>query len=103
MKILILAMSLFSSVSALAQHVTVFPRIINFGNAVQVQIYNSTEDDIHCSGSVTMHTQSNRIETNFFSDYIRSHQTAFSPMYYLMDHSDRISYANENINCYKAN
>ncbi len=103
MKILILAIGLLASLSGMAQSVAVNPQLMNFGYAVQVQVYNSTKDNIDCSGTITLHTQANRIETNYFHEYVRSGEMSYSQMFYLMDNSDRINFANHFINCYKAN
>ena len=69
MKTFILIMAFAASFGASAQ-VYVNPQIINLGLKVQVQILNTTETDINCSGSVYMHPLLGRMETGYYFDQI---------------------------------
>ncbi|MBA2403662.1 MAG: hypothetical protein H0V66_02740 [Bdellovibrionales bacterium] len=101
MKTFLLALTLATSLSAAAQ-VSVYPTIFNFGNSAQVQIHNTTEDDISCSGTVYMHTQLGRMETGYYFD--RVYKGSFSMRsFYIMDMNDRISYSSHSIFCHKVN
>lgn len=99
MKILFLALT--SSFAALAQ-VNVNPNVINFGNMVQVQIHNSTDHNVSCSGSVYMHTQLGATETGYYFDQIR--KGSFSMRTFQLMNSNmnnRITYASHSIFCNK--
>jgi hypothetical protein len=74
MKTFILIVAFAASFGTSAQ-VYVNPQIINLGLSVQVQIFNTTETDINCSGSVYMHTLLGRMETGYYFDqiYFTSH------------------------------
>lgn len=101
MKTILFAIALVTSFSASAQ-VYVYPNIINFGNSVQVQIHNTTQDNISCSGSVNMHTQQGRMETGYYFDQI--YKGSFSMRsFYLMNNTmnDRITFTNHSIFCHK--
>ncbi len=100
MKTFLLAMASVVSFSATAQ-VYVHPTIFNFGNSVQVQIHNTTQDDISCSGSVQMHTQQNRMETGYYFEQIRKGSFSMRT-FYLMNMNDRVNYASHSIYCRKA-
>lgn len=100
MKAFILASILLSSVAASAQAVLVYPTIFNFGNQAQVQIHNTTQDDIHCSGTVYMHTSAGRTETGFYFDSIMKGSFSMRS-FYLMNFNDRITFTNHSIFCNK--
>lgn len=102
MKLFILAASLLLSVPGFAQYVSVYPTVINFGNSVQVQVNNTTEDNLYCTGSIMMMTHLNRTENEYYSEYVSAGATSIR-MYYLWDYSDRILYTHQFINCTKAN
>jgi hypothetical protein len=102
MKTFLFAIALVSSFAASAQ-VNVYPQVINFGNSVQVQIHNTTKDNISCSGNITMHTQLGRMENAYYFDQI--YKGSFSTrMFYpmTMQMNDRITFANHSIFCRKA-
>ena len=99
MKTFILIMASVVSFSASAQ-VYVYPTIFNFGNSVQVQINNTTQDNLNCSGSVQMHTQQGKMETGYYFDQIRKGSFSMRS-FYLMNMNDRINYASHSIFCHK--
>lgn len=99
MKTFLLAMAFATSFAASAQ-VYVYPTIFNFGNSVQVQIHNTTKEDISCSGTVYMNTQLGRMETGYYFDQIRKGSMSMRTFYpMMMDARDRISYAHHSIYC----
>jgi hypothetical protein len=101
MKTFLIAIAFAASFGATAQ-VYVYPSLLNFGNSVQVQIHNNTQDNINCSGSVYMHTQSGRMESGYYFDQI--YKGSFSTRnFYLMNTTmnDRISYSSHSIYCHK--
>lgn len=100
MKAFILALSLITSFSASAQMVFVQPLILNLGNMVQVQIRNTNDFDITCSGPVMMTTTSGRMETATYVDWIP--RFGFSVRsFYLSNFNDRVMFTNHSIFCYK--
>jgi hypothetical protein len=100
MKAFILASTLLTALTVCAQSVFVHPTIINFGNQAQVQIHNTTQDDINCSGTVYMHTSTGRMETGYYFDYIMKGRLSMRS-FYLMNFNDRISFTNHSIFCNK--
>lgn len=101
MKTLLCTLALVISAPVFAQSVFVNPIIFNFGNMVQVQINNNTDSNINCSGPVQMNSQFGRMETNYFSEYIRKNSFALRS-FYLMSPNDRVTFSNHFINCSKA-
>lgn len=101
MKTLIATLVLAASFSASAQMVNVYPRIFNFGNQAQVQVYNTSEFDINCNGFVYLNTQRGRMESHYYSDRIyKGHSSMRS--FYLMNFQDRITFSHHSIYCQKA-
>lgn len=99
MKKLFLVLSLVFSTYALANvDLTVYPRLYYFGNKVEVQIWNHTDKQVTCSGMVTIRTQNNDYQTEYFYDYVAARMTSYRSIY-LRDWSDRVSFANHSIYC----
>ena len=102
MKTILFVLALTSAQVSFAQAVMVNPTIFNFGSSIQVQINNSTEFNISCSGTVQAHTQLGRSETFFYNDNIRSRSFS-SRSFMLMSMNDRITNTFDFIRCYKVN
>jgi hypothetical protein len=103
MKIFIFIIVLATSFGAVAQ-VYVNPQIINLGQSAQVQIFNTTDTDINCSGSVYMHTRLGRMETGYYFDQIRKgsfSMRTFYLMYTSTGPNDQISFTSHSIYCNK--
>lgn len=100
MKTILLALGLSFASHTMAQAVYVNPIILNFGYQAQVQINNSTSNNLNCSGTVNMHTQLGRVETGFYSAYIPKNSMSVRSLY-LTNFNDRITFTNHFINCYK--
>ncbi len=98
MKKLIIGMALLTSASAFAQSRTIFPQIFNFGNSVQVQIYNPNARAHHCSGSITLFTMPYGSEYQYFSEYIRP-QSSLTRTIWLRNFNLRIMNASHSIFC----
>ena len=99
MKNLMLILVAALSLSVKAQ-VNVHPQIFNMGNSIQVQIFNSTNDHLYCSGPVYMSTMLGHFETSFYNDYVR--KGSFSTRYfYLINFNDRVIYSSHGILCQK--
>lgn len=75
------------------------PRIYNFGNQVQVDVWNTTNTDIECRGSVTLHGQRN-IQTEYYWETIYRGMSR-TRTYWLRDFNDRVTFTNEFIQCYE--
>lgn len=100
MKAFILALSLCFSMSASAQSVMLQPMLINFGNMVQVQVRNTTDKDVNCSGQIYMNTNTGRMESAFYFDHVM--KGAFSMRsFYLSNFSERITFAHHSIFCHQ--
>ena len=97
MKTFLIALIAATSLSASAQ-TYVRAQVINFGNSVQVQVYNTADQDISCSGNINMHTQSGRMEFAYYFDTIR--KGSFSTRhFYARNFNDRIMYTTDSIYC----
>lgn len=97
MKTILLALITATSFSVSAQ-VYIRPQIINFGNSVQVQVRNTGDKDISCSGNINMHTQSGGMEFAYYFDTIR--KGSFSMRhFYARNFNDRIMYTTDSIYC----
>ena len=99
MKTFLLVAAFVTSFGASAQ-VYVNPTIFNFGNSIQVQIYNTNDFDISCSGSVNMYTQQNRTESGYYFDQVRKGSVSLRS-FYLMNMGDRVSFTSHSIFCQK--
>lgn len=97
MKTILLALITATSFSVSAQ-VYIRPQIINFGNSVQVQVRNTGDKDISCSGNINMHTQSGGMEFAYYFDTIR--KGSFSMRhFYARNFNDRIMFTTDSIFC----
>lgn len=88
------------SLPVLSQTVNVYPRLINFGNQAQLQIHNTTRDNIHCSGFINIYTMFNQNRSEYFSEWIPAGMMRNRHIY-LMNHGDRITHSHHSIRCTK--
>lgn len=95
MKKYFLALMIAFSGSAMAQ--AIFPQVSNFGNQVNVSIWNHTNRDVNCSGWIYITNQQNRTESIHFFERVwrRSHLNRN----YRPRTPERIRYVNHNIWC----
>ncbi len=101
MKNFILALAITSSFAAFAQ-VNVNPNVINFGNMVQVQIHNTTDSNVSCSGSIYMHTMQGGTETGYYFDQIQKGSFSMRSFYLMNTNmNNRINFVNHSIFCNK--
>lgn len=99
MKKLVIGAALLVSASAFAQSSRpIFPQIFNFGNSVQVQIYNPNARPHYCSGFVNINTIPYGSESQYFSEYIRP-QSSFTRTIWLRSIGARVSSAFHSIYC----
>jgi hypothetical protein len=103
MKTFLFLLAFTTSFGASAQ-VYVNPQIINLGHSVQVQIYNTTETDINCSGSVYMHTRLGRMETGYYFDQVRKGFFSMRTFYLMSTNpssTNQIAFTSHSIYCNK--
>ena len=75
------------------------PRLWNFNNQVQVEIWNTTQTDVECRGSI--HIQGQRsMQTEYYWEIIYRGMSR-SRTFWLRDFQDRVMFTNEFINCYE--
>jgi hypothetical protein len=92
---LLLSMSAFAS----EKTVSVWPTIFNYGNALQVQVYNTTESDITCSGSINAYLNDGRMQSFYFFESVM--KGSFASRYYsVFGMNIRIVNYSHFINCY---
>lgn len=82
--------------SALAE--SVIPRIWHFNNSVQVDVWNTTDADIDCSGSVRIQAQSGRTQYESYWETIYRGMSR-TRTYRLHDFNDRVVSASHSIYC----
>ena len=99
MKTFLLVAAFAASFGASAQ-VYVNPNIFNFGNSVQVQINNTNDFDISCSGGVRIYTHQNRMDSGYYFDQIRKGSLSIRN-FYLINMTDRVNYTSHSIFCQK--
>ncbi len=75
------------------------PRIWNSFNQVQVEIWNTTNVDVECRGSVTIQGQRS-IQTEYYWEIIYRGMSR-NRTYWLRDFQDRVVFTNDFINCYE--
>jgi hypothetical protein len=49
---------------------SVWPRVLNFGDSVQVQLDNFTDNDVNCSGWVYMNLSSGSTAAEYVFEYV---------------------------------
>ncbi len=98
--IVLTATSAYAMTDAPGDPVYVRPRIWNFGNQVQVEVWNTTEVDIVCRGSVTIRTQRGAYQIEYFYETIYRGMTG-RQTYWIRDFQDRVAFTTEFINCYE--
>lgn len=99
--VLLLAMASFN-VFASNEKATAYPQLNVWPNSVEVRIWNHSEKDLSCTGSIFIYTQSNRFRTEFFNRIVsRRSQTyqRFHNFYY----NDPYRNAHHSIYCREIN
>ena len=74
------------------------PRIWNSFNSVEVDLWNTSDVDVECSGNVRIYTRSGRTQYEYYWEVIYR-GFSNSKRYYLWDNSDQIMSAYDTINC----
>ena len=89
---------LLSSYLPLKADVTIFPQIINFGSFVQVQVLNSTQDNLNCSGPLYLNLGSGRMESSYYMEFIFKGNLS-NRFFYPMKREERVLFASHSITC----
>lgn len=55
------------NVFAVNEKITAYPQLNVWPNGVEVRIWNNSDKDIQCSGSIFIYTQLNRFRSEFFN------------------------------------
>ncbi|MBY0517620.1 MAG: hypothetical protein K2P81_11960 [Bacteriovoracaceae bacterium] len=95
----IIALSAFSALARPGDRVNVRPRLWNFGNQVQVEIWNTTQVDIECRGTISISGQRSMQSEYYWETIYRG--MSQTRTYWLRDFQDRVIFSNEFINCYE--
>jgi len=74
------------------------PRIVNFGQFVEVSVDNYEDRDISCSGSLYLTMEDGRQQYEYFSESIRSRGSVRRTFYTYS--SERIKSVTDSIFCY---
>ena len=94
---LILFISLLMITVAQAQ--SVYPNVFTTPNQVQVSIYNYTQKDINCSGTIYITTQSGKFETRYYYQRIYRGMSDFRT-FPNFDYNDPFMHSHHSINCF---
>lgn len=97
MKNAILGLVLLTGFSQAAEAV-VWPNVYNWGNRVEVQVFNNTDRSVWCSGSVYLRMESNKEESHYFSEFINRGMFVYRSIY-PRTLSERIQRVNHSIFC----
>jgi uncharacterized protein YsxB (DUF464 family) len=82
MKKIILGLVLALSSSAFAaKNISVYPSVYNFGYSVQVQIWNTTEKTVSCSGFINMFMDNNQQESQYYSEFVTARFNSIRNIY----------------------
>ena len=57
----------FNVVRQVTKNLSAYPQINVWPNSVEVRIWNHSDKDLSCSGSIFIYTQSNRFRSEFFN------------------------------------
>lgn len=87
------------SFSALAEtKAFIYPNVYNFGSNVQVQIWNTTDKSVTCSGFINMRTQQGHTDSEYYYEWISPRFSSYRT-YYPRRSGDRIISVNHSIYC----
>lgn len=79
--------------------VNVRPRLYQYSNQVQVDVWNTTDTDIECRGTINIQGERN-FQTEYYWETIYRGMSR-TRTYWLRDFNDRVRFATEFINCYE--
>lgn len=102
MKFLLLSLLSVSSLSAFSypgQPVFLNPRVSGFGTSASVDIYNHTDVDVECRGSLILRT-SRSSESHYYWETIYRKMSSYRT-FHVRGFRERIQYTSHSINCYE--
>lgn len=76
-KLMIFAITMISLNLFANEKVTAYPQLNVWPNSVEVRIWNSSDKDIQCSGSIFIYTQQNRFKSEYFNRIIPARQHTY--------------------------
>lgn len=76
-KLLIMSIALLSLHSTAKVNTVAFPQLTVFPNSVEVRVWNNSEKNIQCSGSIFIYTQMNRFRSEFYNRIIPARQFSY--------------------------
>ncbi len=97
-KFLILATLALSATAFAETNTVIFPRVYNWGNQVQVDIWNHTDRDVTCSGPIYMTLESGATQYESYFDWVPARFSRYRTIY-SRDFNDRIRSVSHNIWC----
>lgn len=100
MKFLLLSFLCLSSLEAFSypgRPVFLNPRVSGFGSSASVDIYNHTDVDVECRGTVWLRTERGS-ESHFYWETIYRKMSSYKT-FYLRDFRERIQFTSHSINC----
>ncbi len=100
MKFLLLSFLCLMSLAAFSypgRPVFLNPRVSGFGNMASVDIYNHTDADVECRGTIMLHTERSP-ETHFYWETIYRKMNSFRTIY-LRDFREKIRFTTHTISC----
>jgi hypothetical protein len=89
-----LSFSLFAGPSGL-----IFPEVYNFGHSVQVTVRNHTNEDVRCTGSISMVSQTGQRDNESFYETVPAGMTNFKT-FFNRRMGDRYVSVMHTISCY---
>ncbi|MCM2348768.1 MAG: hypothetical protein NDI69_02025 [Bacteriovoracaceae bacterium] len=88
------------SFTAIAENESiVYPSVYNYGYNVQVQVWNTTDRNVTCSGYVNMRTEQGHTNSEYYYDWISPRFTSYRS-YYPRRANDRIISVSHSIFCH---
>ena len=76
-KLLVLAIAMMSLNLFANEKSAAYPQLNVWPNSVEVRIWNTSQNDIQCSGSIFIYTQQNRFKSEYFNRIIPARQHAY--------------------------
>jgi hypothetical protein len=92
-----LCLNSFAAFSYPGRPVFLNPRVSGFGNMASVNIYNHTDVDVECRGTVLIHTERSS-EPHYYWETIYRKMSSYRTLY-LRDFRERIQYTSHSISC----
>jgi hypothetical protein len=90
--------TIFSLQLAAEDKTLVYPQINVWPNGVDVRIWNHTDQNLHCSGTIHITTQMNRYRTEFYNEYVPARRNSFRHLPNFFS-QDPYRFGNHNIYC----